>query len=149
MGFTKVHTDLMYSALDHFLETDTPVLIFREEMGISFETVLGRQGLIVPNEMGNWDIFLDNNKIYEIEKEVYSIITHEGNSPPIDEYMNKLKNLSNFSIKEKSKKFVNMTKSGIEFLAFHGKINLKDDFTYGPFMVYLDSFNKKRIIILN
>jgi hypothetical protein len=149
MGFTQIHTDLMYSALDHFLGTDTPVRIFRDEMGISFETALGNYGLVIPNEGGNWDVFLNEEKIYEIENEVYSIITHEGNAPSIDEYMSKLKDLSFISLKEESKKFVKMTKSGIEFLAVQGKIDLKQSFTYGPFMVFRDSSGKKRSIILN
>lgn len=150
MGFTQIHTDLMYSALDHFLGTDTPVKIFRDDLGISFETALGNQGLVVPNSEGNWDIFLNDERIYEIESEVYSIITHEGNAPSIDDYMKKLKSLSGTSLKEESRKFVDMTRSGIGFLAIQGKINLKTDFVYGPFSVHMDSImGEKRIIILN
>lgn len=150
MGFTQIHTDLMYSALDHFLGTDTPVKIFRDDLGISFETALGNQGLVVPNSEGNWDIFLNDEKIYEIESEVYSIITHEGNAPSIDDYMKKLNNLSGTSLKEESRKFVDMTRSGIGFLAIQGKINLKTDFVYGPFSVHMDHImGEKRIIILN
>ena len=139
----------MYSALDYFLDPDTPIRIFRDDLGISFETALGSKGLVVPNDEGNWDVFLGDAKVYEIESEVYSIITHEGNTPPIDEYINKLKNLSSSPLKEKSKKFVEMTKSGIEFLALQGKIDLKDKFVYGPFLIYRDSFGEKRRIILN
>lgn len=150
MGFTQIHTDLMYSALDHFLGTDTPVKIFRDDLGISFETALGNLGLVVPNSEGNWDIFLNDEKIYEIESEVYSIITHEGNAPSIDDYMKKLKSLSGTSLKEESRKFVDMTRSGIGFLAIQGKINLKSDFVYGPFSVHTDLIvGEKRIIILN
>ena len=149
MGFTQIHTDLMYSALDHFLRSDTPVRIFRDELGISFDTVLGNQGLIIPNEEGNWEVFVNGTKVYEIEDEVYSIITYEGNAPSVDEYMNKLKDLSLAPLKDESKKFVNMTKSGIEFLAVQGKINLEGSFVYGPFLVYRDSTGGKRSIILN
>jgi hypothetical protein len=149
MGFTKIHTDLMYSALDHFLETDTPVLIFRDPLGVSFETALGGQGLVIPNLEGNWDIFLNDEKIYEIEDEVYSIITHEGNAPSIDDYMKKLKSLSGTSLKDESRKFVDMTRSGIVFLALQGKINLKSDFVYGPFSVHTNPSGEKTIIILN
>jgi hypothetical protein len=149
MGFTQIHTDLMYSALDYFLGSDTPVRIFRDDLGISFETALGNQGLVIPNELGDWDIFINDNKVYEIENEVYTIITHEGNSPSIDEYMTKLKTLSESSLKEKSRAFVNMTKSGIEFLAVHGKIDLKQDIKFGPFFVYRDRLGTKRTIILN
>lgn len=149
MGFTQIHTDLMYSALDYFLGSDTPVRIFRDEIGVSFDTALGNQGLITPNEDGNWEVFVNGDKVYEIESEVFSIITHEGNAPSLDEYMTKLKNLSASPLKDKSKKFVDMTKSGIEFLAVQGKVNLKENFVYGPFLVYRDSFGEKRSIILN
>lgn len=149
MGFTQIHTDLMYSALDHFLGSDTPVRIFRDELGISFDTALGNQGLITPNEEGNWEVFVNGDKVYEIESEVFSIITHEGNAPSLDEYMIKLKNLSVAPLKDKSKRFVDMTKSGIEFLAVQGKVSLKENFVYGPFLVYRDSLGEKRSIILN
>ena len=139
----------MYSALDYFLGTDTPVRIFRDELGISFETALGNHGLVIPNEEGNWDVFMNEDKVYEIESEVYSIITHEGNAPSIDEYMVRLKSVGKIPLKEKSKKFVDMTKSGIELLAVQGKINLKESFQYGPFFVYHNPFGEKRIIILN
>ena len=148
MGYTQVHTDLMFSALDHFLGSDTPVRIFRDEMGISFETALGNYGLVIPNQEGNWDVMVNEEKVYEIEGEVYSIITHEGNAPSIEEYMENLKKVYGSKIKEKSKNFVKMTKEGIEFLAVHGKVKLKGNFTYGPFF-FCDGIDghKKRIIL--
>ena len=149
MGFTQVHTDLMFSALDHFLGTDTPVRIFRDELGVSFETALGNHGLVIPNETGNWDILVNDSKIYEIESDVYSIITHEGNTPSVDDYMRKLRDLSSSKIKDKSKEFVYMTMGGIRILAVQGKISLTESFTYGPFFIYTDGLGKKQRIILN
>ena len=55
MGYTQIHTDLMFTALDYFIGDDTPVKVFRDDLGISFETALGNQGLVVPNEEGNED----------------------------------------------------------------------------------------------
>ena len=149
MGFTQVHTDLMFSALDHFLGEDTPVRIFRDDLGISFETALGNYGLVIPNEEGNWDIFVNDLKIYEIENEVYSIITHEGNAPSINEYMKCLKQLISSPIKEQSKEFVKMTREGLVILATMGKIDLGESFSYGPFFIFIDKQGNKRRIILN
>lgn len=150
MGFTKIHTDLMYSALDHFIESDTPVHIFRNDLGISFETRLGNLGLVLPNESGDWEIFINNQKIYEIESEVYSIITHEENSPPVEEYLKKLKSVSKLKIKSKSKDFVDSTIFTLEMLVLHGGIKLNTDFTHGPFFIYEDRIlNERKIIILN
>lgn len=149
MGFTQVHTDLMYSALDHFLGTDTPVRIFRDDLGVSFETAMGNHGLVIPNKNGSWDILLNDLKIYEIENEVYSIISYGENAPHIDQYMKKLKELSCSEIKDKSKEFVEMTMGGIEILAVQGKISLSESFTYGPFFIYTDGFGKKQRIISN
>ena len=149
MGFTQVHTDLMFSALDHFLESDSPVRIFRDDLGVSFETALGNYGLVIPNESGNWDILVNDSKIYEIENEVYSIITHEGNAPSIDEYMNQLKKLISSPIKERSKEFVKMTRDGIKVLAAIGKIQLEESFSHGPFFIFVDKQGNKRRIILN
>jgi len=139
----------MFSALDHFLGTDTPVRIFRDELGVSFETALGNHGLVIPNENGNWDILVNDSKIYEIESDVYSIITHEGNTPSVDDYMRKLRDLSSSKIKDKSKEFVYMTMGGIRILAVQGKISLTESFTYGPFFIYTDGLGKKQRIILN
>jgi hypothetical protein len=149
MGFTNIHTDLMFSALDHFLETDTPARIFRDDLGVSFETELGNYGLVIPNKDGNWDILVNNSKIYEIENEVYSIITHEGNAPSIDEYMKCLKTLISSPIKEQSKEFVRMTREGLVILATMGKVDLGESFSYGPFFVFIDKQGSKNIIIMN
>lgn len=149
MGFTHIHTDLMFSALDHFLGDDTPVRIFRDDLGVSFETELGNHGLVIPNEGGNWDVLVNDSKIYEIENEVYSIITHEGNAPTIGEYMNRLVSLISSPIKERSKEFVRMTRDGIKVLAAIGKIDLGESFTYGPFFVYIDKYGNKSRIIMN
>ena len=149
MGFTHVHSDLMFSALDHFLGSDTPVRIFRDDLGVSFETALGNYGLVIPNQDGNWDILVNDSKIYEIESEVYSIITHEGNAPKIDEYMKSLKGLIASPIKDQSKEFVKMTREGIAILATMGKIDLGESFSYGPFFVFVDSKGNKSRIILN
>jgi hypothetical protein len=149
MGFTNIHTDLMFSALDHFLETDTPARIFRDDLGVSFETELGNYGLVIPNKDGNWDILVNNSKIYEIENEVYSIITHEGNAPSIDEYMKCLKTLISSPIKEQSKEFVRMTREGLVILATMGKVDLGENFSYGPFFVFIDKQGSKNIIIMN
>jgi hypothetical protein len=149
MGFTHIHTDLMFSALDHFLGTDTPVRIFRDDLGVSFETELGNHGLVIPNEGGNWDILVNDSKIYEIENEVYSIITHEGNAPAINEYMRQLKDLISSPIKERSKEFVKMTRDGIKVLAAIGKIDLGESFSHGPFFVFIDKQGNKNRIIMN
>lgn len=149
MGFTYVHTDLMFSALDHFLESDSPVRIFRDNLGISFETALGNFGLVIQNERGNWDIFVNNSKVYEIENEIYSIITHEGNAPEIKEYMKSLKELSSSGVKNKSQEFVSITRESLIFLAAMGKIDLGESFLAGPFFFFTDSTGIKRRIILN
>jgi hypothetical protein len=149
MGYTQIHTDLMFTALDYFIGDDTPVKIFRDDLGISFETALGNQGLVVPNEEGNWDIILNNSKIYEIENEIYSIITHEGNTPSINEYMKLLKEVSELDIKDKSRGFLNLTLGGISILAVHGKIKLDTNLIYGPYLLYTDKKGETRTIILN
>jgi hypothetical protein len=149
MGYTQIHTDLMFSALDYFIGEDTPVKIFRDDLGICFETALGNQGLVVPNEEGNWDIILNNSKIYEIENEVYGIITHEGNSPSINEYMKLLKQVSELDIKDKSRGFLNLTLGGISILAVHGKIKLDTNLIYGPYLLYTDKKGETGTIILN
>ena len=67
MGFTHVHSDLMFSALDHFLGSDTPVRIFRDDLGVSFETALGNYGLVIPNQDGNWDILRSEEHTSELQ----------------------------------------------------------------------------------
>jgi hypothetical protein len=150
MGFTEIHTDLMYSALDYFIEHDKAVRIFRDNLGISFETELGNHGLVIPNLSGDWDVFLEDQKVYEIEKEVYSVITHRENSIPIEDYIKKLREVLNLRIKDKSRSFVETTISAIEIMVIHGRISLKNDFKFGPLFIYYDRIlAEKKIIILN
>ena len=51
MEFTARNNDLMYGALEVFLEHDSPILVARElDHTISFSTVLGQDGRITPLE---------------------------------------------------------------------------------------------------
>ena len=48
MEFTKKHNDLVYGALEVFLDKDSPSVVAREDDGnISFITVLGINGAII------------------------------------------------------------------------------------------------------
>jgi hypothetical protein len=133
MKFTLKHTDLIYSALDIILDDDAVDVVFRDDHFVVFKTLLGKKGLILPNKKGGREIYINDKIIYIIEKEVYSIISYEGNTPKLETYIPRLILLNDQDLQEKSKILVSTLLKEITKLTFSGlvKINLEEDF--GPF----------------
>jgi hypothetical protein len=133
MKFTFKHTDLLYAALDIILDDDAVELIIRDEHFVIFKTVLGRKGMILPSKNGDRKIYLDDNVVYVIENDVYSIISHGDSAPTLESYLPRLVLLYNKDLQTKSKILVSVLLEKITKLAFSGliKIDLEKDF--GPF----------------
>ena len=136
MEFTARNNDLIYGALEVFLEHDSPLLVAREEnKTISFSTVLGHDGKIQPLENGDWEIVLEGDNFYTIEKEVYDLINHQGNTPPVEELLETLAEVHKHKLQEKSKILVETIIRGLARLIIDQKIDVGVDLQLGPFLI--------------
>jgi len=135
MEFTREHNDLIYGALDIFLEKDSPAIVARDNDGISFSTVLGSSGSIEVDSNGDWDIILDGNKYYKIEKEVYSVIDYSKKAPPVEDLLETLSALYKKKLQDRSKILIEMIIRGLAKLIMDDKISVDVDVQFGHTLI--------------
>lgn len=138
--------DPLYSALDFFLDGDSPRAVIRDGKIVMFKTTNGLNGLIVKTKQGDRKILLDDKVIYIVEKSVFDLVDFENIDPPaIEVYLPKLILAWNSPLQEKSKSFVQKIIEGISQIAC---LNLIEDLngemekTYGIFTFKKDSNEK-------
>ena len=138
--------DPLYSALDFFLDGDSPQAVIREGKMVLFKTANGFSGLIVRTKQGDRKIVLGDKVIYTVEKNVFDLIDFESLDPPaIEIYLPKLILAWNSPLQEKSKIFVQKIIEGISQIVH---LNLIEDLngeiekTYGIFTFKKDSDSK-------
>jgi hypothetical protein len=136
MEFTSKNKDLIYGALEVFLEHDSPLLVAREgEKNICFSTVLGHDGRIEPMENGDWQISIEGNPFYTIEKEVYDLINLQEDAPPVEDLLDILADVHKHKLQDKSKILVEVIIRGIARLIIDQKIDVGVDLQLGPFLI--------------
>ena len=136
MEFTAKNNDLIYGALEVFLEHDSTILVAREEdHTVSFSTVLGQDGKIEPLSSGDWEIILEGNSFYTIEKEIFDLISLQENTPPVETLLENLAELHRRNLQDKSKILVETIIRGLARLIIDQKIVADVDIQLGPFLI--------------
>lgn len=136
MEFTKRHNDLVYGALEVFLEKDSPSLVARDESGeISFATVLGYNGIISPKEDGSATISLEGESYYIIEKEVYDLIDPREETPDVESLLENLSTIHKMKLQDKSKILVETIIRGLAKLIVDQKVSVGVDVQLGPVLI--------------
>jgi len=106
--------DPLYTALDFFLDGDSPQAVVRDGKLVLFKTENGSSGLIIKTKHGDRKIVLNNEVIYTLEKKVFELIDFENFDPPgIQIYLPKLILAWNSPLQLKSKIFVRKIIEGI------------------------------------
>jgi len=136
MEFTQRHNDLIYGALEVFLEKDSPSLVAREEDGlISFSTVLGLSGVIEKEEDGSANVFLEGQKYYEIEKEVFHLIENRNEAPEVESLLEELAIIHQMELQERSKILIETIIRGLAKLIVDQKVTVGVDIQLGPVLI--------------
>lgn len=136
MEFTQRHNDLIYGALEVFLEKDSPSLVAREEDGlISFSTVLGLSGVIEKGEDGSANVFLEGQKYYEIEKEVFHLIENRDEAPEVESLLEELAIIHQMELQERSKILIETIIRGLAKLIVDQKVTVGVDIQLGPVLI--------------
>jgi acylphosphatase len=136
MEFTQRHNDLIYGALEVFLEKDSPSLVAREEDGlISFSTVLGLSGVIEKEEDGSANVFLEGQKYYEIEKEVFHLIENRNEAPEVESLLEELAIIHQMELQERSKILIETIIRGLAKLIADQKVTVGVDIQLGPVLI--------------
>ena len=137
MNFTSKHNDLMYGALEVFLEKDSPLLVGRDGDTIEFSTILGNHGVLSENSDGEWDILLEDEIVYTTEREIFDLIAseREDTDPDLDKLLLELSDLYKKDLRNKSKILLETLIQGIGYLIVIGKAKSEMDLQFGPHFV--------------
>jgi hypothetical protein len=135
MEFTSKYNDLMYGALDVFLEHDSPLIIGRELDRIEFSTRLGNHGIIEKNQTGNWDIIVNGSVVYTIENFIFEVINRKEMALEIDDFLEELSTIYEKDLDDKSKILIESIVQGIAYLIMNGIVKSSLDLQFGPHFI--------------
>ena len=116
MEFTQRHNDLIYGALEVFLEKDSPSLVAREEDGSA-------------------NVFLEGQKYYEIEKEVFHLIENRNEAPEVESLLEELAIIHQMELQERSKILIETIIRGLAKLIVDQKVTVGVDIQLGPVLI--------------
>ena len=138
--------DPLYSALDFFLDGDSPQAVIRDGKMVIFKTTNGSSGLIIRTKQGDRKIVLGDKVVYTVEKNVFDLVDFENMEPPsIEIYLPKLILAWHSPLQKKSKTFVRKIIEGISqvvYLDLIEDLNREMEKTYGVFTFKKESKEK-------
>jgi len=132
------HLDLLYSALDIFLDDDSTDVIIRDEHLVLFRTTLGLKGAILSNKKGDKSIMIGNQVVYTIEKSVFELISYGVEVPPIEVYLPRLIMTWESDIQPKSKILIGNIIKGLLQMIISGIISVDFESEFGKFTVLIE-----------
>lgn len=115
-----------------------------EDETVTFVTAAGSFGFMGPNYLGNWDIWIGEEIVYEIEQDLYEIIQHEKDENIIALY-GYIRNVEPAQLKYKSKKFLEVVQMATENLILNYTLPLKGQVKIGYQEVIYKNGKKAKI----
>lgn len=105
---------LMHSALTHFVgEPIAQMSKFTDET-VLFQTDSGITGMVEPNQRGNMEIWVGENVVYEIEKELYDLLELDKKEIGLIDFYNEIKLVDFTEFQFRSKQFFDIVKKSTE-----------------------------------
>jgi hypothetical protein len=105
---------LLHSALTHFVGEPIAQMSKFENDILLFQTSSGTTGLVEPNQVGNLDILIGENVIYEIEKDLFDLLEYDKKEIGLITFYNYLKTVDTKGFKNRSKDFFKIVKTSTE-----------------------------------
>lgn len=137
----------MYKTAIELFLGEPLVEMVQDDDAIGFMTITGNLGSMEMNEYsGNWDIWIGEEVVYEVEPELVPLMDHTNDCQLFDlyEYTKSL----DCDLKYKSRRFLTIVQNSIEKLLLNGNLPLTGRSTIGTYeVIYTDS--RKFLISLN
>lgn len=105
MAAGKAHNDLLFSALEFYIQKNLK-LLNRREGYIVFYTEED-SGILLNNVDGDWDLYLNGENVGLMEKAIFDLCGTSENPMPLSDLYNECKNIiKNNKVNETSNKFL-------------------------------------------
>lgn len=141
--------NMFKTAIELFLgEPLLDVVQDENEEAIGFLTRTGAAGSMEINTYsGNWDIWIGEEVVYEVEQELAPLLRHTNDKEMFDLYAY-AKSIDAEMLKYKSRRFLNIVQQSIEKLLINGHLPLVGTTVIGSYEVIYTN-NRKFLISLN
>ncbi len=136
---------LLHSALTHFVGEPIIQMNKFNDDTLLFQTDSGVTGLVEPNFVGNMDIWIGENVVYEIEKSLYDLLEYDKNEIGLIEFYNYLKMVDPQEFKTESKNFYDIVKTSTENIILNYNLPLVGDTTIQQTQVHYTEQQKIKI----
>lgn len=144
---TPLQNQALYPVLQHY--TGSVIMdIFLQNDVIFFNTLLGNKGEIFENNNGDWSISIEGEIIEVVEKDVFQILINPSNNQILEDYWEKLNELSSLQLRWRSKTLLNGIISVLREYIMNSDFNPLRPIRVDEFVVY-DLKGNKTIICLN
>ena len=140
----RPNNNFLIVALQLFLGEGVEIAEKHEDETVSFITSRGDAGFMGPNFTGNWDIWIGEEVVYEVESDLYEIIQHQKDENLIQLY-DYIRNIDRSNLKYKSKRFLEVVQMATENVILNFTLPLKGQVKIGEQEVIYK--NNKRIKI--
>jgi hypothetical protein len=135
---------LMHSAMTHFV--GEPIAkMDRFDDTIMFQTSEGVTGIVEPNYVGNMDIWIGEEVVYEIEKDLFDLLESDKRGIGLIEFYNNLKEVDEDMFKEESRLFFYMVKTSTENIILNYDLPLVGDTRIGETQIHYTEDQKMKI----
>ena len=110
------------TAIELFLNVEL-VEMAKDDDGIEFLTDTGSVGTMEQNYAGNWDIYIDEEFMYEVEDVLEPLLVHTNDKNLLSLYKYS-KKIDGRRLKNKSRVFLNVVRKSIEKILLCGNLKL-------------------------
>ena len=115
---------------------------------IVFFSTSDGNGKICENEIGNWEVYVNEEKVSEIEEKVFKTIMDSKECLDIQNYYDDLKDILGSDLTYRSSCLIRDIMGSLEYLLINEDVKIKSPVNMGKYFIFtLD--NGKEIICLN
>jgi len=136
---------LLHSALTHFVGEPISQMSKFNDASLLFQTDSGTTGLVEANDIGNMEIWIGENIVYEIERELFELLEYDKKEIGLIEFYNYLKGVDGSEFKNRSKQFFDIVKTSTENIILNYNLPLVGDTTIGETQVHYTQQQKMKI----
>ena len=139
-------SDILFPVIEYYLGHKIEYME-KDESSVYFVTEIGR-GEIIQNILGNWDIYIEGEKIEEIENCVYEMVSPSVPNTDTQKYYNDLKTLLNVGLTNRSKRLIQDIMGSLEYLLLNENVVIRTPLVVDKYFLFtLDK--RKEIVCLN
>lgn len=137
----------LYPILQHYVGATIIDVFFQNDV-INFNTMIGNKGEVLKNTSGDWDILIEGEMVDVVEKDVFEVLVKPTNSQTLEDYMEKLNELINLTLRWRSKTLLSGIISVLNEYIINSDYSPIRPIKVGEFVVH-DLIGNKNIICLN